>query len=160
MYHSQHKIVNKLRTFPRIILYCVGNTHFIFCIWQCRHLCSQLIHVVWSYSSEIRVLCLMKWPSETLQNLPYFWNTKTHAIHIVFFPFSIVLLYFFAYWMPWSTYVKTVVRTERWKKLWVFIFQKYGKFGSVSLGHFIKLKPLISEQWSINSLQCKYFSSQ
>ena len=36
------------------------------------------------YSSEIRGLCLMKWPCEILQNLPYFWNTKTH----VFFSFS------------------------------------------------------------------------
>ena len=29
------------------------------------------------HSTEIRGLCLMKWPSEMLQNLPYFWNTKT-----------------------------------------------------------------------------------
>ena len=27
------------------------------------------------HSSEIRGLCLMKWPSEMLQNLPYFWKT-------------------------------------------------------------------------------------
>ena len=32
------------------------------------------------------------------------------------------------------------------KSMWVFIFQKYGKFWSVSLKHFIKHKPLISEQ--------------
>ena len=29
------------------------------------------------HSSEIRGLCLMKWPSKSLQNLPYFWNMKT-----------------------------------------------------------------------------------
>ena len=29
------------------------------------------------HSSEIRGLCLMKWPSKMLQNLSYFWNTKT-----------------------------------------------------------------------------------
>ena len=29
------------------------------------------------HSSEIWGLCLMKCPSNTLHNLPYFWNTKT-----------------------------------------------------------------------------------
>ena len=29
-------------------------------------------------SSEIRGLCLMKWPSKMLQILSYFWNTKTY----------------------------------------------------------------------------------
>ena len=33
------------------------------------------------------------------------------------------------------------------KTTWVFVFQKYGKFWSVSLGHFIKHNPLISEEW-------------
>ena len=33
------------------------------------------------------------------------------------------------------------------KTMWVFIFQKYGKFWSVLLGHFIKHKLLISEEW-------------
>ena len=33
------------------------------------------------------------------------------------------------------------------KTNWVFVFQKYGKFRSVLLGHFIKHKPLISEEW-------------
>ena len=53
------------------------------------------------HSSEIRGLCLMKYPSETLQNLLCFWNS------------------FF------------------------FVFQKYGKFLSVSLELFIVQKPLI-----------------
>ena len=51
------------------------------------------------YSLEIRSLCLMKWPSEMLQNLPYFWNTKTH---VVFFISHFVPLYSSSYWMPWS----------------------------------------------------------
>ena len=34
------------------------------------------------HSSEIRGLCFLKLSSEMLQNLPYFWNTKTK---IVFF---------------------------------------------------------------------------
>ena len=36
--------------------------------------------------SEIRGLCLMKWPSEMHQNLSYFWNMK---IHVGFFIFLI-----------------------------------------------------------------------
>ena len=38
------------------------------------------------YSSEIRGLCLMKWPSENLQNLPYFWNIQTHVFLLFFIP--------------------------------------------------------------------------
>ena len=30
--------------------------------------------------SEIRGLFLMKWPSKTLQDLPYFWNMKTQEV--------------------------------------------------------------------------------
>ena len=44
------------------------------------------------HSSEIRGLCLMKWPSETIQNLPYFMHKKTH---VVFFVFHFVQLYIF-----------------------------------------------------------------
>ena len=36
------------------------------------------------------------------------------------------------------------------KTMWVFLFQKYGEFGSVSLGHFIKRKPLFSEEFHPN----------
>ena len=43
-------------------------------------------------SLEIIGLCLMNWQSETLQNLPYFWNTK---IHVVFFSFSLCATLFF-----------------------------------------------------------------
>ena len=45
-----------------------------------------------THSSEIGGLCLMKWPSETPQNLPYIWNTKSN---VFFFIFHFVLLYFF-----------------------------------------------------------------
>ena len=33
-----------------------------------------------SHSSEISGLCSMKSASETLQNLPYFWNMKTYIV--------------------------------------------------------------------------------
>ena len=29
----------------------------------------------------------MKWPSEIHQNLPYFWNTKTKVLFVLFFSF-------------------------------------------------------------------------
>ena len=34
------------------------------------------------------------------------------------------------------------------KTTWVFVFQKYGKFWSILLGHFIKHKPLSYEDKS------------
>ena len=37
--------------------------------------------------------------------------------------------------------------------MWVFIFQKYGKFSSVLLEHFIKHKPLFSEE-------CLHYNSE
>ena len=37
---------------------------------------------------------------------------------------------------------------------WVFLFQNYSKFWSIPLGHFIKHKPLNSEEWYLeNNLQ-------
>ena len=61
--------------------------------------------------------------------------------------------------MPWSLSTQTraflkeenkVAQNEKWKKklIWVFVFQKYGKFWSISLGYFIKHKPLISEEYT------------
>ena len=32
----------------------------------------------------------------------------------------------------------------------MYLFQTYGKFGSISLGHFIKHKPLISEECGLD----------
>ena len=58
--------------------------------------------------------------------------------------------------MPWSmsTLTRAFIRrknkvawNEKWKKqLWVFVYIKYDKFWSISLGHFIKHEPLISEE--------------
>ena len=77
----------------------------------------------------------MKCSSETLQNLPYFWNTKTH---VDFFIFHFMLLYFFLL-MNALVYVdidhgihygkNKVARNEKRKRtIWVFLFQKYGTF--------------------------------
>ena len=43
------------------------------------------------HSPEKRGLCLMKRSSEMLQNLPYFWNTKTRVV----FCFSFLATFFF-----------------------------------------------------------------
>ena len=45
-----------------------------------------------NHSSEIRGLCLMKWPIKILQNLPYFIYTKTQSC---FFHFSFYTTLFF-----------------------------------------------------------------
>ena len=48
------------------------------------------------HSSEIRGLCLMKWPCKTLQNLPYFWNTISDNTHSFFgFRFSFSCYFIF-----------------------------------------------------------------
>ena len=44
------------------------------------------------HSSEIKGFCLMKWPSETLQNLPYFIYTKTQSCFFRFL-FQATLLF-------------------------------------------------------------------
>ena len=108
--------------------------------------------VVADHSSEIGGLCLMKWPSQTLQSLPYFWNTKSH----VDFHFSFHATLFFSpnkcpglcghrprhpLGKKWSS---TKWKTK--KTTWVFIYQKYAKFWSVLLELFVKHKPLISEE--------------
>ena len=51
-----------------------------FWIWKSKALAvkSKSHQLPW-HSSEIRCMCLMKCSSETLQNLPYFWNMKTHT---------------------------------------------------------------------------------
>ena len=48
---------------------------------------------IMSHSSEIRSLCLMKCSSEMIQNLPQFWNMKTHVVSFIFY-FVIYFIYF------------------------------------------------------------------
>ena len=42
-----------------------------------------IISIYTYYSSEMRGICLMKCSRETIQNLPYFWNIKTHVLPII-----------------------------------------------------------------------------
>ena len=115
------------------------------------------IRVLEGYS-EKRCLCLMKWPSEMVQNLPYFiYIRKTK---VAFSVFHFVLHYFCSLnECPDQCQHKPghllgeknkVAWNEKWKKqLGFFIYIKYGKFWSILQGHFIKHKPLISEEWYI-----------
>ena len=48
------------------------------------HFRLSLANPIGKQSSEIGGLCLMKWPSEILQNLPYFMYKTTHVVFFVF----------------------------------------------------------------------------
>ena len=85
------------------------------------------ISVFKNHSSEIRGLCFMKWPSKMLQNLLYLWNMK---IHVGFSFFLFMLLYFSPNECPGQCQHKPG--------------HSLGK--SISLGHLIKPKLLISEE--------------
>ena len=93
---------------------------------------------LWGNTTEIRGLCLMKWTSEMLQNLSYFWNTKIHIIFVLFFISCYTL--FFLNEFPWSmsTYSRAFIKeknkvTQNESTTRVFVFQKYKKFSSISL---------------------------
>ena len=99
------------------------------------------------HSSEIRGLCLMKWPGETLQNLPYFMIMKTQSCF-----FHFVQLYFFINECPglcWHKPGHSLDKKQssvKWKTekatlgYRIHKYIKYDKFWSVSLNHFIKHK--------------------
>ena len=89
-----------------------------------------------------------KWPSEMmLQNLPYFGNKKTQIVFLGFH-FKLVRICYIGYVDIASDVQNSLVaRNEKWKKtIWVFLFQKYGKFWSILLDNFIEHKLLISEE--------------
>ena len=109
------------------------------CLYSAHH----HVHEFWkkqfqikllSHSSEIRGLCLMKWPSKMLQNLSCFWNTKTHFIscYLLFSPNECPgLCWHRSRHLLGGKWTST--KWKRTKTTWVFIFQKYGKFWSISL---------------------------
>ena len=83
------------------------------------------------HTSEKRGLCLTKCSSETLQNLPYFRNTK---IHIVFFRFSFCATLFFPLMNALvQGKAKALIKEKiKWHKMnnqknytQFFLFQKY-----------------------------------
>ena len=119
------------------------------------------------HSSEIGGLCLMKWPSKILQNLPYFYRKKPHTI---FSDFHFKQVYFFPNEFPglcWhrpghSLGEKNLVAQDEKQKetTWVFLWKKYCKFWMISLGHFIKHKPPIYEEcflYVTNPSLCHFF---
>ena len=100
----------------------------------------------------------MKWPSETIQNLLFIWNVKTHVI------FSIFILCYFIFSLmiaPGLCREKKLSSMKRKTKKTTqdFVFQKYVKFWIVWLGNFFKHKPLISEEWVVTSHQGIFISN-
>ena len=78
IYHTKIYYTHVLLLYEQLCMYC--KQYYIILDGRQAH------------SSQFEGLCSMKMYSKTLQNLPYFWNTKTH---VVFFVFHFVLLYFF-----------------------------------------------------------------
>ena len=90
------------------------------------------------------------------------WNASKFAKLLtkenpkLLFPF-VILCYFIFSLMNDLVYVDIdqgipLAWNENWKKqLWVFVYIKYGKFWFILLGHFIKHKPLIFEEWTSKS---------
>ena len=65
----------------------------------------------------------MKWPSKTIQNLLYFWNTKTHVFLFLIFDFC----YFIFFLMNALVYVDIDIREKNrvaQKKLHWFLYSK------------------------------------
>ena len=71
------------------------------------------------HSSE---LCLMKCSSKMLQNLSYFWNTKTH---VVLFSLMNAMVY-----VDIDRGIRYLLggNEKGEKNTWVFVFQMYDKF--------------------------------
>ena len=116
-----------------------------------------LLYIV-QHSSEIKGLCLMKCSSETFQNLPYFWNKKTQTVFFFIFHFEQLWICNSRCpdlcWHRPGHPLLQIQSSSKWKMkttIWVFLFQIYGKFWSVSLDNFIKHKPPISEKWLATS---------
>ena len=88
--NSIEEYSNEYGTFPSAV---VDNP------WFSDHIHQHGDDPLGKHSSEIRGLCLMKWPSERLQNLPNFWNTKTFGIFSFFIPCYFII---FPNEWPWS----------------------------------------------------------
>ena len=99
------------------------------------------------HSSQFLGLCSTKSSREMLQNLPYFWNMKNpKSFFVLHFKLDIDQSWTRAYCnkskVAWNVKQKT--------SIWVFLFQKYGKFWGVSFGAFHQaqtLKLLGVEYW-------------
>ena len=106
-------------------------------------------------STEERGLRSTFMPREMLQNL----------LCLCFFIFHFEQLWVLPLWMPCSMLTKTrafirvklkVAGNEKWKKknTWVFFSHKHNKLWSISLGQKVDCKPLLSEEWPTEPLEC------
>ena len=114
---------------------------------------------------KFRICARQKVPAKCFKiyHILYIWKPK-----VAFSVFHLVLLYIFSYFIlcyfifplmnvlvyvdidP-RAFIREKNKVERNEK-WFLVFQNYGKFWSVLLGHFIKHKPLISEECNCRDL--------
>ena len=89
-----------------------------------------MVYMWWNDLAKFFKIC------HILEGWKYIYISKFYEnlCSFIFFPFCASILYF-----PHN------------KSLLVFIFQKSGKFWSISLVYFINHKPLIFEEWHIHS---------
>ena len=105
-------------------------------------------YLICTHSSEIRGLCKMKWPSELLQNLPYFWNTR---------PTKFYFCFFISYYTLFLTRQKPLASSRNVFFFSFFFFLSFAKFvlfPPFSLVHSVfylfwtSLKPLADFLWN------------
>ena len=111
-------------------------------------------YIVWIYHfSEIRGLCFMKLSSETLQNLPYFWNMKTHFFFRFSFQATLGIFKQFRHSSKYPLLLKPrcCLKCETKKIFGLSSSKNMAKFWNASLDNFIQHKPHISEECYQNS---------
>ena len=108
---------------------------------NCLFVFSQFIYIC-THPSEKRGLHSTKCSSKMLQNLLYFMYKKTHVV--VFFIFHFIQLWVLpnecpglCQHRPGHSLGKNIKlhKMKNEKSTWVFLYIKYSKFWSVSLGH-------------------------
>ena len=99
-----------LLKFFKMVVFCQTVSQHFFAIWKSKATqnCNQTFWdlkideiraVTYVHPSQFQGLCRMKSSSETLQNLPYFWNTTTTQLFsfsfraTLFFPLMNTLVY-------------------------------------------------------------------
>ena len=78
------------------------------------------LHIIIYHSSEIRCLCWMKWPGETLQNLPY--CIYIYEKQKLLFQFFISRYFIFPLALMNALVYVEAQNEKREKQLWVFVY--------------------------------------
>ena len=104
------------------------------------------------HSSQFQSLCSMKISCKTLQNLPYFIlgvKVRNMKIHLVFFNFHFVLLYFFP--LMNAMVYEVALNEKRIYKIWQILKRFAGSFHHSYTYNFWRVSNIL--------LFCKFFSS-